>query len=340
MKKIIVLIAAFLIGLVGWYGLVFWMNFSFEPEVSFGTVIGWELILWDTSLSKQIVVYKSSGNLASGYEISSLCNTSSRYIDSYKNLYFFELSYLDESCQSSSIILKKGETLYPQSSWNIEMRNKIDIYDYYLDLPDSELSKMQTNFQAEISKNAIYKNFSSSEVVKYLSFAIGQRKYMEAYFHNSIILEILEAREDKYINPVPGRSFSENISKIPNSGRPYRAGYTDGIHHGWDIDGQIWDKTVALDDGIIVRVVRDFNNATDFSKIVYTNPNEDQKVKNLDVLRGSQVWLKTMKGDIVFYSHLDTIPDAIEEWIMVKKWSTRSRVWWLSFAFCSHEKSL
>jgi hypothetical protein len=29
-----------------------------------------------------------------------------------------------------------------------------------------------------------------------------------------------------------------------------------------------------------------------------------QELKNLDVLRGKQVWLKTLKGDVVFYSHL------------------------------------
>ncbi len=36
-----------------------------------------------------------------------------------------------------------------------------------------------------------------------------------------------------------------------------------------------------------------------------------QKLKNLDVLRGNQVWLKTMKGDVVFYSHLNDVSGDI-----------------------------
>jgi len=70
---------------------------------------------------------------------------------------------------------------------------------------------------------------------------------------------------------------------------------------------------VALDDGIIVRVVNDFD-ASDLSRIIYgENLSEEQKLKNLDLLRGKQVWLKTMKGEVVFYSHLDTIPSSITE---------------------------
>ena len=125
--------------------------------------------------------------------------------------------------------------------------------------------------------------------------------------------KIISARNKKYISPVPGKSVVEKFTKIPNSGRPYRAGYTDGIHHGWDIDAPIGTDTVALDDGIIVRVVSDFSTS-DFSRIVYgENLTHEQKLKNLDILRGKQVWLKTMKGEVVFYSHLDTVPSDIFE---------------------------
>ena len=70
---------------------------------------------------------------------------------------------------------------------------------------------------------------------------------------------------------------------------------------------------MALDDGIIVRVVDEFSSQ-DFSRIVYgENLSEMQELKNLDVLRGKQVWLKTMKGDVVFYSHLAEVDISLEE---------------------------
>jgi len=320
MKKYIFLFIAFLVGLIWGYGLVFWMNFSFEPEVTFGTTIGWEIILWDEDLSRQVVVFKSTWNIASGYEVSSLCNTSSRYLDNYKNLYFFEIFYLDELCQSSSVVLKKWDILYPQSTWNVVLSEQNNIFDSYLDHSNTDLLSMQKEYTNTISETAIYKNFNSDEIVKYLSFALWQRRYREAFFHNTLISEILTGRESKYLNPVPTRTFSNHATKIPNSWRPYRATYTDGIHHGWDIDGQIGDKIIALDDGLIVRVVRGFDNTRDFDRIIYGSLNDDQQAKNLDVLRGNQVWLKTMKGDVVFYSHLDTIPENIVEWMMIEKW--------------------
>lgn len=55
---------------------------------------------------------------------------------------------------------------------------------------------------------------------------------------HSFVSNILQARAHKYISPVSGGHISENYSKIPNAARPYRAAYTDGIHHGWDVKAQ------------------------------------------------------------------------------------------------------
>jgi murein DD-endopeptidase MepM/ murein hydrolase activator NlpD len=131
---------------------------------------------------------------------------------------------------------------------------------------------------------------------------------------------ILEARQQKYAIPVEWKELSHNHSKIPNSGRPYRAEYTDGIHHGWDIDADFWEQVVALDDGIIVRVVSEFEFHDLWALKKWEGLTQDDKVKNLDILRGKQVWLKTMKWDVVFYSHLDDIFTNIKEWVVVTKW--------------------
>ena len=93
--------------------------------------------------------------------------------------------------------------------------------------------------------------------------------------------------------PVVGAELSTKFTKMPNSPRPYRAGYTDGIHHGWDFDSHNNAQTISLDDGIVIRVVANFDDS-DFSRIVYgENLSYEQQLKNLDILRGKQVWVKT-----------------------------------------------
>jgi hypothetical protein len=52
-----------------------------------------------------------------------------------------------------------------------------------------------------------------------------------------------------------------------------------------------------------------------------------QKLRNLDVHRGNQVWLKTMKWEIVLYSHLEDVYDDIEEWMFVSKWTKLWTTW-------------
>jgi hypothetical protein len=47
---------------------------------------------------------------------------------------------------------------------------------------------------------------------------------------------------------------------------------------------------------------------------------EGQKITNLDILRWNQVWIKTAKWDVVFYSHLNDVYSHIKEWVIVRKW--------------------
>jgi len=71
--------------------------------------------------------------------------------------------------------------------------------------------------------------------------------------------------------------------------------------------------TSAIDDGIIIRIKRNFKYE-DLSKIVKGNKISDtQKLRNLDLLRGNQVWLKTTKGDVMFYSHLKKVESELKE---------------------------
>jgi len=48
------------------------------------------------------------------------------------------------------------------------------------------------------------------------------------------IQAVIDARNSKYILPMPGAELPTNFNHLPNSPRPYRSDTTDGIHHGWD----------------------------------------------------------------------------------------------------------
>jgi len=68
-----------------------------------------------------------------------------------------------------------------------------------------------------------------------------------------------------------------------------------------------------MDDGVILRKVDNFS-WSDFDRVVKTGEiSEEQKVQNLDLLRGNQLWLKTLKGDVVIYAHLDSIGEDVRE---------------------------
>lgn len=327
MWKYFLLICTSILSCGLWYGLVFWGNLSFSTEIQFWTTIWSQVILEDDTLSSTVVVYTSNVNLSS-FEVHSLCESESRFITSHKNLYFFEVSYTWDMCSSNSIVLKEGETIYGNTAKNIEILSKNEVLGKYIDFSTDELEQQKKEFQSIISDTAIYKNYNGKDFIKYLKYSLGQRKYTEAFFHHSLIQEIISGRDEKYLNPVLWRSFSTLASKIPNSGRPYRQAYTDGIHHGWDIDGEKGDTIIALDDGVIVRVVDGFDNASDFSNIIYwENLSDEQKLKNLDVLRWNQVWLKTLKWDVIFYSHLQSVSSEIQEWVYVSKWAVLWKTW-------------
>ena len=45
---------------------------------------------------------------------------------------------------------------------------------------------------------------------------------------------ILAVRNTSFSLPIPESPLPTNLSHLPNTARPYRAGVTDGVHHGWD----------------------------------------------------------------------------------------------------------
>ena len=326
MWKKIILLWVLLLSCLGGYGLVFWGNLVFNPEAKFVGSTAKKIYLEANELSSSVVVYQSNMDLSS-YSISSSCDISSEFLEYYKTLYFFRVDYSNApDCKNGNIVLERSGEKLVSSITKLNLSNNLSEISTFIDYSTQDIKNFQKSIESDMSRYAIYKNYNRQSIAKYYKFLKGQRKYKEAAYLWNILTNILVAREQKYTSPVLGGHISEQHSKVPNAARPYRQEYTDGIHHGWDIDGDYGEQIVALDDGIIVRVVNDFD-ASDLSRIIYgENLSEEQKLKNLDLLRGKQVWLKTMKGEVVFYSHLDTIPSSITEGSFVSQgdalWTT------------------
>ncbi len=128
-----------------------------------------------------------------------------------------------------------------------------------------------------------------------------------------------EARKSlSYLSPVAGKSVPDFAPYVPNSARPYRKDTTDAIHHGWDVLAPIGTPVRAIADGIIVRTVSGFV-WSDFEGLVRPPKDEDTRLKNLDIYRGNQVWLKTADGNVTFYSHLRDLAPGIESGTSVRR---------------------
>ena len=324
MLKKIILGILFVIGIIGGTTLVFGTNFVFSEETYVKNILSPNIYLWEKEhLSSTIIWYESTVDIRDA-QVYSSCNTRSEFVEKHESIYYFSLTYIGEKCNNETIVLQHGGKKLLQTSMQLHIVTKSDIFTLLTDYPTKDITKLYKSLGKTLKKYAFYKNVNSESVGKYITYKKRQRKYQESLYQRDIAEKIIYGRSKKYISPVPEKSLSKEFSKIPNAGRPYRQAYTDGIHHWWDIDGEIWEEIVAIDDGVIIRIVDGFQYS-DLGRIVYgENLSYEQKLKNLDVLRGNQVWLKTTKGEVIFYSHLDSVYDYIREGDMI----TRSTPLW------------
>ena len=209
-------------------------------------------------------------------------------------MYYFSVRFIGQSCRSKNIVLKHNDQILAQTQKDLNIVRDSELFELMTDYPTERLQVLARSLQKNLTKYSLYETLHSKELGKYINYYKKQRKYQEFVHQKEILANILIGRSKKYSSPVPGKTLSREYSKIPNSGRGYRASYTDGIHHAWDIDGYLGEEVVALDDGVIVRIVDGFE-FSDLGRILRGSITEDDKLKNLDTLRGNQVWLKTTK---------------------------------------------
>lgn len=267
-------------------------------------------------LNTTYLVYKSSLSL-SNYKLISECNIDSNFLQSNNNLYIFKVRYLNNNCTSKRIHLtsKKGDIV---STERLNIYSKKKLYNTFLDYNTSDLEKIQTKLNKKLLELNDY--VSKNNKNRNRSIIKKKRKINEVIYISKIVEHIISKRKEKYAIPVKWKLISSDPSKVPNAWRPYRSKITDWIHHWWDVYWSLEDKTISIDDALVIRIVRDFEYS-DLSKLNKSYSLSDlDKAKNLDIYRWNQVWLKTMKWDVVFYSHLTDISKNIKEWKIISKW--------------------
>ncbi len=277
---------------------------------------------WDSiytghlGLDRTRLVFRSSFDLTD-VSIQSSCETHTKLITQKKSIYIFELRYFSR-CDDPEIQIKNNQNQLIYTG-KLQIYNEEDIFEKMVDYSTRDIKNVMKYIDSKNQRK--YTGRTSLDKNKW-ERTQKERLYLQKFFES-----IINARGEKYLSPVEWYSIPKVHSKIPNAGRPYREEYTDGIHHGWDVGSQLGETVRSVDKGVIVRVVSDFvyEDLEKIKKSEYLT--NDDKIKNLDILRWNQVWVKTTKWDVIFYSHLKDVYSHIKEWNMIHKWSPIGTIW-------------
>lgn len=319
------LIWTFIFSLFFWYTLVFAWSWIFDNSIKLIFKSSDNIFVNSRSLNKILLMFNSSYDLKN-FKIISKCNSTSKILWNSNWNYLFELNVLSNDCENENFVLV-NENNEEKYSLKFNIISDLKIISKIIDLKTEYINTIQEESTKKTQNYSIYKNYNKDIESNYLKYYKNNRIYKESLYTKNIIDNILQKRKEKYLIPVNWYSLPTNPTKLPNSWRPYRKDYTDWIHHWWDIDWNFWEQVIALDDGIIIRVIDNFK-FSDLDKIKkWDNLTKNDFIKNLDILRWNQVWLKTMSWDVIFYSHLDEIFSNIKVWEIIKKWQPLWTIW-------------
>lgn len=319
MSKLKIFLIIFFTIIIMWL-LWFWVSLAlFMVKIDWSFVISENIFSEDKILSTNKLIVKSNQK-AKNFSISWDCDAFWELIKTDGYTHIFDIKILKKNCEKEKInIFLKSD--FNELKYVFNYIKKFDLYNKYLDFSNSDLERLLISVRNSISKIDLNIIKNSEKKIK------SYRNLQELKYFQEIFVNILEKRKQKYKSPLNTEVNFTRETKVPNSLRPYRNDYTDWIHHGWDFDAKKWAEIFAIDDWIIIKVVSDFK-VSEFLKIVRNWEISDiDKVKNLDILRWNQVWLKTMKWDVIFYAHLDEVYSDIKVGKFVKKWEKFWKVW-------------
>jgi len=334
MKKILITFLATISLCIG-VSFIYQNFINFENNISFYDYNSTNIFPDSEKLNKNIIIFKDSNTINTfkyinninlfkkDYKIKSNCKITSKYIWNKNNFYFFKLTMLDNKCNNSNFILNNWQNDLNNTKFKL---NIIKLSNYIITNTNYSNKKLKDIYIK--NNNEIKKLSNFQNITKYsLNNIKKNRIYTESIYKKKYIKQIIHNRKKKYNNPVIWYKIATELNIIPNAGRPYRNSYTDGIHHWWDIIAPFGTTVSAIDSWVIIRVVNNFNfdDLKQIKKDWYIS--KIQKLKNLDTLRWNQVWLKTNKWDVIFYSHLSKIYEGIKEWNYIESWFDIWEIW-------------
>lgn len=309
-----------------WFYILVYSDFYKNNNINFIDISSKNLYI-DSDNLNLFTVYFISDNDISDHKIYSICLNKSDLLYSKKNEYVFSIKIIDKNCRNNNFYLQDNSwKILLNTHFKLNIISEFDLYNRFTDYKSEELIQINKKISSLKNKYKLFLNIDiKTDNIEFVKKSIYYKKL--DYVHN-IIENILFQRQFKYSIPILWFKLpSKNINKLPNWARPYRASYTNWIHEWWDIDAPLWQKVYSIDSWIIIKVIKDFK-FSDLSKLKkYWNISYYDKINNIDILRWNQVWLKTMKWDVVFYAHLDKVYNDIKVWNIVSKWHLLWTVW-------------
>lgn len=319
-NKIIWGILSFLsLSLVSVYSFVMW-SFDWNDYIKSHSLISKDIYINSTSRD-DIVIYKSDKDLTN-YELTSSCKIDQKFVKNINWYYIFYFKFLDSNCKNPYLYLKNNTDKIMSSLIEVNLIDDYSLINKLTDYKSDNLKEMKKDLVTKIESLKDFSNKSWS-IIKNIDALEKSKDYKNTVYLKSKINYILTERQNNYLIPVAWYNLPKDDKKgrseIPNAWRPYRIDTTDWIHHGWDVLAPKYTPVRSLSDWIIIRIVNWFKFEDIDGKIkTWSRLSFDDKMKNLDVLRWNQIWLKTMKWDVIFYAHLDTINPEIKEWMLIK----------------------
>ena len=293
--------------IIMWVTAVSFAATNAQEKIELSNALTRSIFSGSSQLNFTILTYTSNRDISDAVIVSD-CQVETSFLSKRNNAYSFLAEYWDTDCWVDDVYLQDSLwDIIDGSQLDVEVWSDFELYNRFPDYSNQDLEIILKNLSQKQQKVSLYANYAPVTWVNNLDGYAKKASYLQYEYNMRIIENILWYRQHKYLVPVAWHELPTRETKLPNSWRPYREAYTDGIHHSWDIDGVKWEESQALDSGIIVRVVDGFVWA-DFDRLKLTwDISEADEINNLDILRWNQVWLKTMKWDLVFYSHLDDV---------------------------------
>jgi hypothetical protein len=312
-KNVWQFIAIICISIWFWYSLVFaWITWKIEFKTT-------DNIFVDSLNLNKAKIYLTSSNDLTNAQISWDCSPYGRFIERQDKLFIFEINFNDKLCNKEKVKIY-FEKWNLNLTTNFNLLSDYSLYSQYLDYSDIELENfLELSRLAEAKLQKYFDNHDKLIFPNYTNYLKNSRKLDELIYTENFIKWILDKRKEKYLIPIKWVKMPTQSNRLPNSWRPYRSNYTDWTHEWWDFYTGFGDIVQALDYWLIIKTVKNFE-FSDLDKLKqYWDITKLDKMKNLDILRWNQVWIKTMKWDVVFYAHLNEVFDNIRVWDVILK---------------------